>query len=97
MSTSKFDKIIKGMENVTGNAQKCKFGETIVSFGGEKFSLFDFGTVSDTKHGAIYLGTSKEGTEYTWSKDGLYETPKVRSINYLKNEYSEVVKYYNYK
>ncbi|GGH31400.1 hypothetical protein GCM10011418_44160 [Sphingobacterium alkalisoli] len=97
MSTDKFDKTTKVMENVTGSSEKYKFGKTVLSFGGEKFSLFDFGMVSDTKHGAVYLGTSKNGTEYTWSKNGYFYTPKVISVGDLKKEYDKKVKYFNYK
>ena len=46
---------------------------------------------------ATYLGASQNGTQYTWSKNGYFSTPKVQTVSQLRTEYGNVVRYYNKK
>lgn len=55
------------------------------------------GTTLTTAHAATYLGASQNGTQYTWSKNGYFSTPKVQSVPQLRSEYGNVVRYYNKK
>nr|WP_255578682.1 RHS repeat-associated core domain-containing protein [Chitinophaga sp. sic0106] len=90
--------------DVTDNPSQYKFGETVVRFAESKWSIFS-GSYSVTTHGALYLGTSKEGTQYLWSKDGTTAKPKVETLTDVSSQYGKVEGYrkepgggyYNYK
>jgi RHS repeat-associated protein len=86
VSGDKFDAVVESnsFKDVTGETSNYKFGSTVVAFGD-----------SQTEHAATYLGTSKDGTQYTWSKGGIKPAPKVETVPALKTEYGKNVKYYN--
>lgn len=68
-----------------------------MSFNDKSLSFSD-GAVESPIHGATYLGTSKNGTVYTWSKNGWEVTPKVQTQNKLTtDEYPDTykVRFYN--
>lgn len=84
-----------GFTDVSGKQSNYKFGETVISFG-EKSWDFANGTFQTADHAATYLGTSQNGTQYTWSKDGYFVTPKIKTVNQLKSDYnSSIIRYYN--
>ncbi|WP_342331388.1 DUF6443 domain-containing protein [Pedobacter sp. FW305-3-2-15-E-R2A2] len=80
-----------GFVNVTGRKESYKFGMTIVSFG-KNYLLSD-----EPNHAVIYLGTSRNGTQYAFSKNGYYKTPKIEMFSTLKNDYGSQLFYYNKK
>ncbi|RWU07724.1 DUF6443 domain-containing protein [Pedobacter chitinilyticus] len=84
----RFDATVEGVnfKDVTGQVSNYKFGKTIVAFAD-----------SQNQHAATYLGTSKDGTQYTWSKDGSKYLPAVKKVEILKDDYGKNVKYYNNK
>ncbi|GEP89940.1 Methylphosphotriester-DNA--protein-cysteine methyltransferase (N-terminal fragment of Ada), contains Zn-binding and two AraC-type DNA-binding domains [Chitinophaga terrae (ex Kim and Jung 2007)] len=63
--------------NVSGNPSSFKFGQTAISFGYKED--FGFGATKIV-HGAVYLGTSKDGTQYVWTKDGKWYPPRVATL-----------------
>ena len=70
MSRDEFREIILSeFEDVTDSPTQYKFGHTVVRFGQTEYSIFS-GDYNVTTHGATYLGKSKDGTEYFWSKNG---------------------------
>lgn len=85
-------------KEVTGKKDSYKFGETILSFNEVKFTIFD-GKFEEPIHGAIYLGTSKDGTVFLWSKNGFKVTPKVQTKDVVEDEYdsADKIRYYNRK
>ncbi|MFD2582669.1 DUF6443 domain-containing protein [Pedobacter vanadiisoli] len=93
--SSQFKAEVKGSDfvDVTGKGNN-KFGETVVSFTKKSWDLVN-GTTASTNHAATYLGTSQNGTQYSFSKNGLYETPKIETVSSLKKEYGNIVNYYN--
>lgn len=71
-------------------ADKKIFGKTLVTFTGN-------GKDSDAglNHAATYLGTSKNGTEYTFSKNGFFVNPKIEQTSVLKKQYGQAINYWN--
>ena len=67
--------------DVTNDKSQYRFGHTIIRLGNES---------GRTMHSATYLGTSKDGTIYTWSKNGSGYKPQVYTLKLLE-------KYYNAK
>ncbi|KFF26489.1 RHS repeat domain-containing protein [Chryseobacterium vrystaatense] len=87
LSPGEFQSFIKsGFEK----ADKKLFGKTIVAFKGDN----NDGS-TDLNHAATYLGTSKNGTEYTFSKNGLFVSPKIETTGALKKQYGNKVGYWN--
>lgn len=78
--------------DVTKDPSKYKFGKTVIRFADSEFSLWH-GSYSVTTHGAVYLGKSKDGTQYTWTKDGSYRKPYIATVNSLVEEYGKVEGY----
>ena len=66
---------------------EAAFGKTIVTFGYK--SLFGFGS-AETEHAATYLGQSKDGTIFLWSKNGQYYPPTIATLSTLVDTYSGV-------
>jgi RHS repeat-associated protein len=78
--------------DVADNPGEYKFGQTVIRIAEKGFSLFS-GSYSETTHGALYFGTSKDGTQYTWSKDGTTTTPKIEKLSDVTNKYGHVEGY----
>ncbi|WP_370457715.1 RHS repeat domain-containing protein, partial [Dysgonomonas sp. ZJ709] len=93
--------ILKDYSDVTDNPDKYSFGHTVIRFA----KSFWLSPSSETTHGAIYLGTSRDGTIYTWSKNGQYKSPKIFTLSEIIKKYGKVEGYrkepgggyYNYK
>jgi hypothetical protein len=73
---SDFDKQIENHYIATDLAN-AKFGKTLIRFADNNNTVL---------HGAIYYGTSKDGTVYVYTKNGWYLKPIVMKLNdLLKN------------
>lgn len=68
--------------DVTDNPSQYQFGETLIRFGN---------SAGNTTHSATYLGTSKNGTVYTWSKNGNSDKPGVYTVDQLEGIYDSEV------
>nr|WP_257621503.1 RHS repeat-associated core domain-containing protein [Chryseobacterium sp. NKUCC03_KSP] len=87
LSPGEFESFIKaGFEKTNDKI----FGRTIVAFKSDNKD----GT-TELNHAATYLGTSRNGTEYTFSKNGLFANPKIQTTGTLKKEYGHKVGYWN--
>jgi len=84
--------ILANYTDVTDNPNEYKFGVTVVRFAEKHWSLFH-GSYSVTTHAALYLGASKNGTQYFWSKNGNSSIPGVFTLEWLKSEYGQVEGY----
>jgi len=71
-------------------ADKKIFGKTVITFNGNGKD-----SEEGLNHAATYLGTSKNGTEYTFSKNGLFVNPKIEQTSALKKQYGQSVGYWN--
>ncbi|MFT7086295.1 MAG: RHS repeat-associated protein [Vicingaceae bacterium] len=78
--TSFKNKIHNKRTNVSKTPEKWKFCQTIIRFTDG----------NNTTHAATYLGTSKNGTVYTWTKNGPIVKPKIMTVKQLKKIYGEV-------
>ena len=85
----KTDAIIEGYElaqflrsgdytDVTKNPKEFRFGITLIRFGN---------SAGNTVHSATYLGTSKDGIVYTWSKEGNVAKPGIYTIDQLETKW----------
>ena len=84
LPSSKFIKEVNSKYNNVDQAN-ATFGRTIITFGNKDF--FNLGD-PHTEHAALYLGQSKDGTIYTWSKNGQYYPPGISTLNSLTNYFS---------
>lgn len=93
MSRDDFKKeITSNYTDVADKPSDYKFGQTVIRIAESKWSILH-GSYSVTTHGAVYLGTSNDGTQYTWSKNGQYNVPGVFTIKQLTNKYGKVEGY----
>lgn len=76
-------------ENVSSNPDAFEFGRTAIRYAvdHDRAVLPDY---NETTHGAIYLGTSKDGTMYVWSKNGRIDAPKVMKQSDVIKMYGKV-------
>lgn len=65
--------------DVTGNTSSYVFSRTLIRLGN---------SAGQTVHSATYLGTSKNGTIYTWSKDGNSAQPSIKTLDALNTMYN---------
>ncbi len=97
MSPNDFQSYVKAGFEKAGANEKV-FGKTMVAFRGENESKIFGITIEktvDLNHAATYLGTSKNGTEYTFSKNGMLQNPKIETTSSLKSQYGNRVGYWN--
>ncbi|HCN48622.1 MAG TPA: sugar-binding protein [Chryseobacterium sp.] len=97
MSPTDFQSYIKAGFDKAGANEKI-FGKTIVAFKGEnenKILGFTIDKTIELNHAATYLGTSRNGTEYTFSKNGMFQNPKIETTSSLKAQYGNKVGYWN--
>ena len=89
LSPSEFQSFLKAGFEKAGSNEKI-FGKTMVNFRskGEDGKM-------ELNHSATYLGTSRNGTEYTFSKNGMFTNPKVEQTSFLKKQYGQSVSYWN--
>ncbi len=62
-----------------------KFGKTIATFDADEVQWFG----NSIDHAATYLGTSKDGTQYFWSKNGTFSKPGVFTLGQLESKYGD--------
>jgi RHS repeat-associated protein len=86
------EQILSDYNDVTDSPNEYKFGHTVVRFAESKYSIIH-GKYSFTTHAATYLGTSKNGTQYFWSKNGNYRIPGVFTLDDLNKKYGKVEGY----
>ena len=87
MESSEFqDEIKSNYTDVTSSPSEYLFGHTVIRFAKDEDILFGLlGTDKNvTTHAATYLGTSRDGTQYTWSKNGA-ESPGIFTVEQLKS------------
>ncbi len=75
-------------ENVSEDMDKWKFGRTAIRFGGTVHRTFG-GDYNRSTHGATYLGMSNNGTIYVWTKNGMFNRPKVATLNSVIHMYGD--------
>lgn len=93
MERFEFGKEIKSnFVDVTDSPSKLKFGHTLTRFAKTRYSLLH-GNYSETTHAATYLGTSNNGTQYFWSKNGRSAKPGIFSLETLQNKYGHIEGY----
>ena len=85
--SSKLNNPVNGYEEVTNQKDEYIFSRTLIKFSDKN---------GNTTHSSTYLGTSNDGTIYTWSKNGNMAIPTISTlpkdqINWL----SKAVKFYN--
>lgn len=86
-SSTEFEQTLRtSYTDVTDSHSEYKFGSTVLKFEENRYSIFS-GSSSNTVHGALYLGTSKDGTIHTWSKNGMVKAPAVKTVESLKGSY----------
>lgn len=101
-----FDYILTGDEFQTflkagfekAGANEKVFGKTLLAWKGDvetKYFGMTIGTSKGFTHAATYLGTSKNGTEYTFSKNGAGVNPKIETTSHLKKIYGNQLGYWN--
>ncbi|SFF11479.1 hypothetical protein SAMN05518672_1184 [Chitinophaga sp. CF118] len=74
--------------NVSSDPSKFQFGKTAISFGSRRdFGLGDV----EVSHGAVYLGKSKDGTVYVFTKNGFYYPPQISTLKATVSEYNPVM------
>lgn len=98
MSPADFISNISAGYEKAGEADKI-FGKTVVAFKKDYESSFlgfkDKGT--NLEHASIFLGKSRNGTEYNFSKNGFYGKPTIETTGNLKKEFGHRVGYWNYQ
>ncbi len=65
-------------ENVSSDPNKITFGKTLIRLAENRGLIFKS---NFTVHGAIFLGKSRDGTEYVWTKNGWNVAPKVMTLS----------------
>ena len=86
------DEILEKYEDVTDTPSQYKFGHTVIRFAETEWNI-RHGSYSVTTHGATYLGTSQNGTQYTWSKNGRGKALGVFTVGQLNQKYGKVEGY----
>lgn len=98
MSPADFISNISAGYEKAGEGDKI-FGKTVVAFKKDYESSFlgfkDKGT--NLEHASIFLGKSRNGTEYNFSKNGFYGKPTIETTGNLKKEFGHRVGYWNYQ
>ena len=70
------------------NPSEYKFGETVIRFGADEKDFLG-NSYNTSTHAATYLGTSKNGTVYTFSKNGQSVNPKIETLKRLESVYGK--------
>jgi RHS repeat-associated protein len=76
--------------NVSETPDEITFGRTALRLATNKYSLIS-GTYNVTTHGCIFLGKSRDGTEYVFTKNGWYSAPKVQKLSEVTDYYDSFV------
>jgi len=72
-------------ENISEKPGAIKFGRTIIRLGKDVDNFFQ--NYNMTEHACIFLGKSKNGTVYVFTKNGWKESPKVSTLQQTLNIY----------
>ena len=62
-----------------------QFGKTVATFDADEIRIFG----NHLDHAATYLGTSKDGTKYFWSKNGAFPKPEINTLKQLVDMYGD--------
>ncbi len=87
MSPFEFSSTLKSEYSVASPSE-YKFGSTVIRFGQDKSNIFGMNYNVST-HAATYLGTSNNGTIYTWSKNGMFDKPGIFTLPALEKTYGK--------
>ena len=71
-----FDDILES-EYLPVYKEEAVFGKTVIRFADDK---------NEVQHGAVYYGTSNDGTTYVYTKNGWYEKPTVMKLDVLQKK-----------
>ena len=86
MTTYEFARrIASEYDDVSDTPEQWKFGRTVVTFGHDALEL-----ELQTTHAATYLGASKDGTVYFWTKNGRKTAPVISIVGDLPSSYGPV-------
>lgn len=81
-----FDSFRSSVRSLLGNVSESSSlwvpGRTVVRFGDE--------STKQSTHYATYLGASKSGMQYFWTKNGKYHNPKIMTLENIKKVYPNV-------
>jgi RHS repeat-associated protein len=94
MSAESFSlELLDNYKEVTNSPKEKYFGKTIISFEDEvMFGLFG----TEQSHAAVFLMSSKNGTEFFFSKNGTTQVPGLYSLGELLDIYNpDIFKYFN--
>jgi RHS repeat-associated protein len=69
-------------KDVGGNPSEYKFGQTLIRYGDSN---------GQTVHAATYLGTSKNGTIYSFSKEGNILPPSIQTTSQSQNKWGGTI------
>lgn len=69
-------------------SSEYRFGSTSIRFGEDQKNILGM-TSNISTHAAIYLGTSSNGTIYTFSKNGMQVAPDIFTLSNLESMYSK--------
>ena len=88
MSPTEFSNSLKTDYEHADSPSDYVFGKTAIRFGENQTNIFGM-TSNHTTHGATYLGTSQNGTIWTWSKNGMLDKPGINKLSTLENTYGK--------
>ncbi len=88
MSPQDFSGALKTDYTHANNSSEYVFGRTVIRFGEDKSNILGMSS-NFTTHGATYLGTSQDGTIWTWSKNGMIEKPGIYKMSALESVYGK--------
>lgn len=87
-SPQEFSGSLKSDYEHADSSSEYVFGRTAIRFGETTKNILGMESNSSI-HGATYLGTSQDGTIWTWSKNGMIEKPGIYTLNQLETLYSK--------
>ena len=77
-------------ENVSEQPQRIKFGRTIIRLGKNvnEYYIFNYNV---SIHACIFLGKSRNGTVYVFTKNGWSESPQISTLQQTLNIYPDSI------
>jgi hypothetical protein len=72
------------LNNYYEKVEHPTFGKTIIGIGTPAWGLSE----NYYSHAAVYIGTSKNGTQYIWTKNGFGNKPFIESVEANKVRWS---------
>ncbi len=101
---TEFDDLLKN-DFISVDISKAKFGRTIIRFAKRDYYYSDLtlillvqrglasnipNEVGGTSHGAVYYGTSKDGTIYVYTKNGWKNPPQIMKLQDVVKNYGNI-------